>query len=221
RHCYHIPDVNQDVSEILKRHIGSYETHEVQTEDGYILTLFRISRKNPKGVIFFQHPYANDARIFHEMGYYDNYATLGYIRTKTQVSKIIYFGFSLSSASGLVYACLRPHEAAQSIKVMINMAPAVLPRYVNSVILYFVPVADFMENYVNLMLTQVGSEVSHKTLYHLIQIHRSGGNFRMYDYGKEENVRLYGKEEPPLYPLNKIKIPVLLVYSENDSLAPP
>ena len=49
---------------IIQRHVGVHETHEVQTEDGYLLTLFRIPRQNPKGVILFQHPLVTDARIW-------------------------------------------------------------------------------------------------------------------------------------------------------------
>ena len=49
---------------IIQRHVGVHETHEVQTDDGYLLTLFRIPRQNPKGVIFFQHGLYTDARIW-------------------------------------------------------------------------------------------------------------------------------------------------------------
>jgi pimeloyl-ACP methyl ester carboxylesterase len=49
---------------IIQRHTNSSETHQVQTEDGYILNLFRIRRENPRGVIFFQHGVTGDARCW-------------------------------------------------------------------------------------------------------------------------------------------------------------
>ncbi|RZC37904.1 Abhydrolase 1 domain containing protein, partial [Asbolus verrucosus] len=173
-----------------KRHVSLKHTDETFWNFRFVL------------IHYFLTIFSKNTNSFHEMGYYDNYATIRYIKTKTQVSKIIFLGFSMGGSLGLVYTCLRPYEAAQSIEVMINLAT---PAF----------------NYVNLMLTQLGSEVSHKTFYHYIQVHRSGGNFQMYNYGKEENLKMYGKGEPPLYPLSKIKVPVLLVYSENDSLVYP
>jgi hypothetical protein len=40
----------------------------------------------------------------------------------------------------------------------------------------------------------------------------------MYDYGKERNMKIYGEEIPPLYPIGKISVPTLIVSSDNDSL---
>ncbi|KAJ3621070.1 hypothetical protein MTP99_003244 [Tenebrio molitor] len=62
--CYHNPDVNDNITNIIQRHTNSSETHQVQTEDGYILNLFRIRRENPRGVIFFQHGLFTDARAW-------------------------------------------------------------------------------------------------------------------------------------------------------------
>ncbi|RZC37634.1 Abhydrolase 1 domain containing protein [Asbolus verrucosus] len=82
---------------------------------------------------------------FHEMGFYDNPAAVNYIRTKTQVSKIIYLGFSMGSTSGLIYASMRPHEAAESIEVMINMTPVTFLKYINNFLVYFYPLIYLME----------------------------------------------------------------------------
>ena len=42
----------------------------------------------------------------------------------------------------------------------------------------------------------------------------------MYDFGKSKNMKKYGQEKPPLYPLEKIKdFPIALIYGENDSIA--
>ncbi|CAH1379420.1 unnamed protein product [Tenebrio molitor] len=62
--CYHNSDINDNITNIIQRHTNSSETHQVQTEDGYVLDLFRIHRKNPRGVILFQHSFLFDARIW-------------------------------------------------------------------------------------------------------------------------------------------------------------
>jgi pimeloyl-ACP methyl ester carboxylesterase len=78
--CYHNPDINDNIvsesshenkktaillqTNVIQRHTNSSETHQVQTEDGYVLDLFRIHRKNPRGVILFQHSFLFDARIW-------------------------------------------------------------------------------------------------------------------------------------------------------------
>jgi hypothetical protein len=38
------------------------------TEDGYILTMFRIPRENPKGAILLQHPVSVNSRIYMSQG---------------------------------------------------------------------------------------------------------------------------------------------------------
>ncbi|CAH2089903.1 unnamed protein product [Euphydryas editha] len=46
-------------------------------------------------------------------------------------------------------------------------------------------------------------------------------DFKKFDYGSLENIRLYGKSEPPSYKLDRISAPVSLFYSEADWLAHP
>ncbi|CAH0550441.1 unnamed protein product [Brassicogethes aeneus] len=68
--CYHDPDVFANTPEVIDRHLGegNYENYTVTTKDGYILTLFRIIRKNPKGVIMLQHPITGDGVIWVSQG---------------------------------------------------------------------------------------------------------------------------------------------------------
>lgn len=65
-----------------------------------------------------------------------------------------------------------------------------------------------------------GSETSLKLLSHHYQINFSG-KFRMYDYGKLNNLNIYGNSTPPEYDLNKINIPIFIIYGLNDSLISP
>lgn len=49
---------------IIERLIGSSQFYEVTTDDGYILGVFRMPRKDPKGVILLQHPLTVDSKIW-------------------------------------------------------------------------------------------------------------------------------------------------------------
>ncbi|XP_050307841.1 lipase 1-like isoform X2 [Anthonomus grandis grandis] len=51
--------VNAEVCKDLRQ--LPYENHTVTTEDGYILTLFRATQKNPKGIIVMFHPIIQDS----------------------------------------------------------------------------------------------------------------------------------------------------------------
>ena len=45
--------------------------------------------------------------------------------------------------------------------------------------------------------------------------------FAQYDYGFEENLRLYNSSIPPEYPLRNVKIPITIFYTVNDFLSAP
>ncbi|KAL4143880.1 hypothetical protein QTP88_006135 [Uroleucon formosanum] len=45
--------------------------------------------------------------------------------------------------------------------------------------------------------------------------------FGQYDYGRDMNLRIYNSTEPPTYNLNSIRVPITLIYGENDVLANP
>lgn len=56
------------------------------------------------------------------------------------------------------------------------------------------------------------------TLIHFAQGVNSH-KFRPFDYGKKENLKIYGVPEPPPYDLSKVSAPVALYWSDNDWLA--
>jgi len=43
--------------------------------------------------------------------------------------------------------------------------------------------------------------------------------FGQYDYGRVLNLRHYNSTEPPAYDLKSIRVPITLIYGENDILA--
>ncbi|KAL6267748.1 hypothetical protein P5V15_000819 [Pogonomyrmex californicus] len=60
-----------------------------------------------------------------------------------------------------------------------------------------------------------GSSV--KQFLHFSQLILSG-SFRKYDYGTKTNLIFYGSTQPPKYALERVKVPVVIFYSENDFL---
>lgn len=56
------------------------------------------------------------------------------------------------------------------------------------------------------------------TIIHFAQGINSG-KFRQFDYGKTENMKIYGEEDPPKYHVSKVTAPVSLYWSDNDWLA--
>lgn len=50
--------------ELLEIYFGLYETFEVITEDGYILTIFHVPKKDAKGVVVLYPPASADAIVW-------------------------------------------------------------------------------------------------------------------------------------------------------------
>lgn len=65
------------------------------------------------------------------------------------------------------------------------------------------------------MFNQVFSSTSPKTVIQEIELIE--GQIRRYDYG-EKNMERYGFEEPPIYNLSQIEVPVIVYYSISDWL---
>ncbi|XP_068906493.1 lipase 1-like isoform X3 [Tenebrio molitor] len=301
KNCYYDPDTTLEIPAIIQKYANALEIHKVITNDGYILTLFRIPRTNPKGVILLHHSIATHSQIYlwqgnqslaitlwrngfdvwlanqrgtsysdkhvtlsihdfrywnfyiQEMGLYDVSAEIKLIREKTNGRKVIFFGHSLGSAIGLVYSSLKVEEAKNYLKSMILLAPPCYFEHVTSVIIlfkHFVPVLEAFTNtlrmgspliilpfllpisrvilrlfpavlfvtFFNYDAAIYGNNFSWKTIIHFLQLATLNHRFQMYDYGKERNMKIYGEEIPPLYPIGKISVPTLIVSSDNDSL---
>jgi hypothetical protein len=54
---------------------------------------------------------------------------------------------------------------------------------------------------------------------HIMQGFKSG-QFRAYDYGRTQNMKLYGQLTPPPYDFKNVKIPVATFTSSHDNLVP-
>ncbi|XP_063923395.1 lysosomal acid lipase/cholesteryl ester hydrolase-like [Zophobas morio] len=317
--CYYDPDTQLETPQLIKKYAGVVETHTVISEDGYMVTLFRIPVKTPKGVVLVHHSIATSSQIYlwqgnhsfavtlwrngfdvwlanhrgtsysnrhinittsdfnywnfgaHEMALYDVSAELRHISEKTNNSKIIFIGHSLGSGVGLMYASLQSEEAKNYLHTMILLAPPAYFTYATSIVAVLKPFAAILERLskflqigspllflpyllpltriilrsfpIILLITAViiwmscgftpnrtdptffnfnafiyGNNFSLKTFIHFLQISNTHRRFQMYDYGKSENLKMYGSVIPPLYPLHNISVPILLVSSTGDSL---
>lgn len=57
-----------------------------------------------------------------------------------------------------------------------------------------------------------------KAMRHFAQIAlwTKEGEFPKYNYGPEENKKIYGQEKPPLYDLSMIRNKVIILYTDQD-----
>lgn len=78
---------------------------------------------------------------------------------------------------------------------------------------------QFNRSLLPIILSHVPAGASTKTLVHYAQEIKNAGRFQQFDYGPEGNLREYGTDLPPEYPLHKITLPIALFGAENDWLA--
>ncbi|KAG8230455.1 hypothetical protein J437_LFUL009944 [Ladona fulva] len=74
------------------------------------------------------------------------------------------------------------------------------------------------ETMIPVIIGHVPAGASSKTVIHYGQEINSA-KFQQYDYGKDENLNIYGQETPPDYDLSLVTAPVYLHYAENDYLS--
>ncbi|XP_017784823.1 PREDICTED: lysosomal acid lipase/cholesteryl ester hydrolase-like, partial [Nicrophorus vespilloides] len=60
--------------------------------------------------------------------------------------------------------------------------------------------------------------ISYKNFQHLAQIYFSDGKLRKFDFGINENIRIYGKAIPPDYEINQVRVPTAIYYAYYDWL---
>ncbi|CAG9764480.1 unnamed protein product [Ceutorhynchus assimilis] len=81
KNCYHNDFLYLQTPQILDKRKIPYENHTVITEDGYILTVFRILKENPKDVIVMLHPIVQDSTSWFlgdNGSYVDRFLEAGY-----------------------------------------------------------------------------------------------------------------------------------------------
>lgn len=68
----------------------------------------------------------------YEIGHFDLHAVARYVKEKTKSSKIILVGFSMGSGAGLVYASTRSEIAADTLTMIVAIAPPIYFRHMTS-----------------------------------------------------------------------------------------
>lgn len=77
---------------------------------------------------------------------------------------------------------------------------------------------QFDKERLNVFLAHLGTGTSWKTILHFAQGINSG-RFQQYDYGFNNNMKVYGTPSPPEYDLSKIILPITIFWSKNDLLS--
>lgn len=80
--------------------------------------------------------------------------------------------------------------------------------------LFYGPNADLGPEIIPVYFNQLPGGTSLKILNHAADFVL--GNFRRYNYNKEENMKRYGTPESPIYNITNIRIPVYLLFSAQD-----
>ncbi|XP_023172789.2 lipase 1-like [Drosophila hydei] len=78
--------------------------------------------------------------------------------------------------------------------------------------------AEFNKTMLPVLMHHVPAGLSSNQVLHYLQLQKSD-RFCEYDHDVKENQRIYGRAQPPDYPLEKITAPVALYYTQNDYLA--
>ncbi|XP_051159553.1 lipase 1-like isoform X2 [Leptopilina boulardi] len=75
----------------------------------------------------------------------------------------------------------------------------------------------FKEIYLKSIKCELNGGSSLKNINHLLQ-QMTQNELSYYDYGSDENLKIYNQENPKIYNLTKIKIPIVLFHSKGDEL---
>ncbi|XP_011499460.1 PREDICTED: lipase 3-like [Ceratosolen solmsi marchali] len=79
---------------------------------------------------------------------------------------------------------------------------------------------EFNYTLLPMILSHTPAGASTKTIIHYGQEIKSG-RFQRYDYGTNDNIKMYNRTTPPDYDLSKIQVPIGIFWSQNDWLASP
>ncbi|XP_028038939.1 lysosomal acid lipase/cholesteryl ester hydrolase-like [Bombyx mandarina] len=107
-------------------------------------------------------------------------------------------------------------------RLLQKVCPLGLPGYVLCVQLILFQLAGYNtaeleQEFFPIVLGHSPSGTSRKNLIHLAQSGKYK-RFAYYDAGAEENIRLYGRKEPPLYDLSVVTMKVAIFAGNNDKL---
>ncbi|KAI4495300.1 hypothetical protein M0804_001501 [Polistes exclamans] len=75
--------------------------------------------------------------------------------------------------------------------------------------------SQFNYSLIPVIFGHVPAGASVKTVVHYAQEIQSG-KFQQFDYGLEQNLKIYNSVEPPNYDTSKISVPIILYYANND-----
>ncbi|KAJ8675728.1 hypothetical protein QAD02_011514 [Eretmocerus hayati] len=179
---------------------------------------------------------------WHEMAIYDLPAEIQYI-TSMRKKRLTYVGHSMGTTVFFAMASERPDIAAK-VEAMFALAPAVYnDALIGSLRLLEPLLRDLVANREHMdgkfeflgnhpLVKYIGRcvcnrpglrEICETLIFSVIgyppqQFNRE---FRHFNYGPQENLRLYNSRVPPKYDLSKIQVPIGLFYGDNDFISVP
>lgn len=74
---------------------------------------------------------------FHEIGIHDYSAIYKFVKRKTENQDLIAVSHSMATTSSLIYACTKPEEAKNLIKLFVMISPVATFQYTTSPASYF------------------------------------------------------------------------------------
>ncbi|XP_012059584.1 PREDICTED: lipase 3-like [Atta cephalotes] len=196
------------------------ETHIVQTEDGYLLTLHRIPRQNGAPVLL-QHGLLTSSADFlilgKDKGLVISLAPAVILKRVTTPLRL-FCTFVANTQELLQLLGINELFPINFINLSKSLSDINTEIFATALCLF----CGFDREQLN--ITLLSTFLSHnpagtsiKMIVHFHQVLNSG-RFCQYDYGHMKNLQIYNTSEPPDYNLANITAPFALFYAENDPI---
>ncbi|XP_049833571.1 lipase 1-like isoform X5 [Schistocerca gregaria] len=149
---------------------------------------------------------------FQEMGEQDIPAMLDVMFATTAARRTSVVCHSAGCTALLVMLALPASRHSRAIRMAAMLAPAYIPHpSIFSNIL-----TPGLVSRLSFDIAHLVAGASVYSTIHFRQLIKSG-QFRMYDYGEEDNMKQYGQPEPPLFDLSQITAPISIHYGHKDT----
>ncbi|PSN48959.1 Lipase 3 [Blattella germanica] len=160
---------------------------------------------------------------WHDIGTDDLPTMIDYILEETSTESIYFIGYPQGTTAFYVMGSERP-EYNQKIKVMISLAPLAFVSNLYCGSMKLVSIGGDMFKVVTNILGatefQPPGNVMLGQVFCNFQAHTRAvcGKFRKFDFGGENEFE-YGSDKVPEYSLEKVTVPIALIYSPNDCMS--
>ncbi|CAH4029021.1 unnamed protein product [Pieris brassicae] len=218
-------DANMNATQLLMKHQYSVEEHVVRTDDGYILTMFRVLPREQKNVeapvVFLMHGLLGSADDWLLMD-----KSLAYMLADAGPL------LRMMSPNSPFYDYLQHQLGYGELKLSKELVHTIggnmcqnqigckhICGNVNFVVTGMNP-TNIDADLVPVIMSHVPAGASTRQIKQYSQA-VAANELRKYDFGAETNTQVYGNSQPPRYNMTDVKVPVALYYSDEDWMAHP